>query len=200
MSRLERVGERLGLSEALLGVVAALAADAPEITASITALSQHQKSIGAGVVIGSSVFNLAALLGLGAAVAGFIALHRRVVLLGGVVGLWVSVVCLAAVEEVLSPLASLAVALVMVVPYLVILGAVEVAGRATARPSADEALGQRSRGRGIPGTRARDPTDARTSNRCGGGRGCAFGGGRSEHHDGDSGRSPSATTSRSRTP
>src|ERR1700744_2050693 len=81
VSRLERVGERFGLSEALLGIVAALAADAPEITASISALSQHQRAIGAGVVIGSNVFNLAALLGLGAIVAGFIALHRRVVLL-----------------------------------------------------------------------------------------------------------------------
>jgi cation:H+ antiporter len=96
VSRLERVGERFGLSEALLGIVAALAADAPEITASITALSQHEKAIGAGVVIGSNVFNLAALLGLGAVAAGFIALHRRVVLLGGAVGLWVAVLCMAA--------------------------------------------------------------------------------------------------------
>ena len=42
--------------------VAALAADAPEITASITALAHHQQTIGAGVVLGSNVFNLAALL------------------------------------------------------------------------------------------------------------------------------------------
>src|SRR5215831_8086431 len=81
VTRLERIGERLGLSEALLGVVAALAADAPEIT---SALAAHQSKIGAGVIIGSNVFNLAALLGLGAVVAGGIALHRRVVLLGGV--------------------------------------------------------------------------------------------------------------------
>ena len=63
VSRLERVGERLGLSEALLGMVAALAADAPEITSAITALVNHQQRIGAGVVIGSNVFNLAGLLG-----------------------------------------------------------------------------------------------------------------------------------------
>ena len=50
VSRLERVGERLGLSEALLGMVAALAADAPEITAAITALVHHQAAVGAGVV------------------------------------------------------------------------------------------------------------------------------------------------------
>ena len=61
VSRLERVGERFGLSEALLGVTAALAADAPEITAAMTALIHHQEAVGAGVVIGSNVFNLAAL-------------------------------------------------------------------------------------------------------------------------------------------
>ena len=57
-------------------VAAAVAADAPEITASITALAHHQATIGAGVVLGSNVFNLAALLGLGAVVAGRINLHR----------------------------------------------------------------------------------------------------------------------------
>jgi Ca2+/Na+ antiporter len=46
VSRLERVGERLGLSEALLGMVAALAADAPEVTASVTALVHHQRACG----------------------------------------------------------------------------------------------------------------------------------------------------------
>src|SRR5215472_1810886 len=70
VTRLERIGERLGLSEALLGVVAALAADAPEITSAVAALTSGQGKIGAGVIIGSNVFNLAALLGLGAVVAG----------------------------------------------------------------------------------------------------------------------------------
>ena len=71
----ERIGERLGLSEALLGVVAALAADAQEITSSISALTAHQQKVGAGVIIGSNVFNLAALLGIWPAVAA--GQHRR---------------------------------------------------------------------------------------------------------------------------
>ena len=37
VSRLERLGERAGFSEAWLGLVAALAADAPEITSAVTA-------------------------------------------------------------------------------------------------------------------------------------------------------------------
>lgn len=72
VTRLERVGERFGFSEALLDIVAALAADAPEITSSISALSQHQRTIGAGVVIGSNVFNLAALLGVGPGTQGLV--------------------------------------------------------------------------------------------------------------------------------
>ena len=121
--RLERIGGRLGLSEALLGVVAALAADAPEITSAVAALASHQSKIGAGVIIGSNVFNLAALLGLGAVVAGGIALHRRVVLLGGVVGIWVAVACLVTVLGLLSPAAGLIAVLVVLLPYLAILAA-----------------------------------------------------------------------------
>lgn len=122
VSRLERVGERFGLSEALLGMLAALAADTPEIAASVSALSQHQRAIGAGVVIGSNVFNLAALLGLGAVVAGFIGLHRRVVVLGGAVALWVSLMCFGTVTGGIEPGVSLAGALIVLVPYVVVLG------------------------------------------------------------------------------
>ena len=84
-------------------MLAALAADAPEITSAVTALSQHQQKVGAGVIIGSNVFNLAALLGLGAVVAGSIALHRKVVLLGGVVGIWIAAVCLVTVTGAIPP-------------------------------------------------------------------------------------------------
>ena len=122
VSRLERLGERAGFSEAWLGLVAALAADAPEITSAVTALARGQSSIGAGVVIGSNVFNLAAMLGLSAVVAGRIAFHRRVVLLGGVPGVWVAVVCLLTVAAVVSPVAGLALALAVGMPYVALLG------------------------------------------------------------------------------
>jgi cation:H+ antiporter len=119
---LERVGARLGLSEALLGMLAALAADAPEITASITALSRNDQRIGAGVVTGSNVFNLAALIGLAALIAGRIALHRRVIELAGAVALWIALVTLATVTGVLSPVAGLAVVLLVFAPYVALLG------------------------------------------------------------------------------
>jgi len=119
---LERLGARLGLSEALLGMVAALAADGPEITAAISALAQNEQHVGAGIVIGSNVFNLAALLGLATVVAGRIALHRRVIELGGAVGLWICVVSLCVVTQAIAPLAGLLAALAVIVPYLVVLG------------------------------------------------------------------------------
>jgi cation:H+ antiporter len=120
--RLERVGERLRLSEALLGMVAALAADAPEVTAAVTAVAHHEHRVGAGVVLGSNVFNLAALLGLGAVVAGRIRLHRRVVILGGVVALWVAGVAVAVVAGALPSAAGLVLACVVAGLYLLALG------------------------------------------------------------------------------
>lgn len=125
VSRLERVGERLGLSEALLGIVAALAADAPEVTAAVAAIAGHQQRLGAGVIIGSNVFNLAALLGLGAVVAGRVRLHRKVVVLGGTVAMCVAIVCVVVVTGVVPPAGGFAVVLVTVVLYAVVLGASE---------------------------------------------------------------------------
>jgi cation:H+ antiporter len=117
------VGERLGLSEALLGLLAALAADTPEITAALTALSRQERSVGAGVVIGSNVFNLAALLGLGAVVAGRLDLHRKVVLLGGAVAIWMAAVTLVTVTRVVVPAVGLVLVLVVLVTYTGILAA-----------------------------------------------------------------------------
>jgi len=122
VSRLERLGERAGFSEAWLGLVAALAADAPEITSAVVALARGQPSVGAGVVIGSNVFNLAALLGLAAVVAGWIGFHRRVVVLSGVPAAWVAAVCLLAVAAVIAPAAGLALAAMVLVPYVAVLG------------------------------------------------------------------------------
>jgi cation:H+ antiporter len=115
--RIERLGERLGLTEAMLGLVAALAADAPEITSASAAIARGQHAVGVGVVLGSNVFNLAALLGLGAVVAGRIALHRRVVALEGGVGLWMAAVSICALAGLIGPRAGLVLVLLVLLPY-----------------------------------------------------------------------------------
>ena len=118
VSRLERVGERLGMSEALLGLVAALAADGPEITASVTALASGHVTVGIGVTLGSNVFNLAALLGLSALIAGRIGFQRREMILEGAVGLWVAGLSLAVVGGLIAPVIGLLLALIVFVPYV----------------------------------------------------------------------------------
>lgn len=122
VSRLERIGARLGLSEALLGMLAALATDTPEITASVTALLGHHSRIGAGVVIGSNVFNLAALLGLAAVMAGEIRLHPRVILLEGIVATLIATICLGVVLGGPGPGMGLLATAVVLIPYLLISG------------------------------------------------------------------------------
>ena len=102
-------------------MLAALAADTPEITAAVTALARGQSRIGAGVVIGSNVFNLAALLGFAAVVAGGIYLHRRVIATESFVALWIAATCLAAVLGALPAAAGLVIVLVVLVPYLILL-------------------------------------------------------------------------------
>jgi len=136
VSRLEALAERAGLSEGMLGLVAALAADAPEITAAVSALAHHQTHVGAGVTLGSNVFNLAALLGLGAAVAGRIALHRKVIVLSGVVALWVAAVAVLVVTGLLSPAAGIAVVAVVFAPYVLVLAAEGWPDRLVPRPPA----------------------------------------------------------------
>ena len=88
----------------------------------MTALSRGQASVGAGVVIGSNVFNLAALLGLAAVVAGWIGFHRRVVVLSGVPAVWVAAVCLLTVAGAVAPVGGLALTAVVLVPYVAVLG------------------------------------------------------------------------------
>jgi len=119
VSRIERVGERLGLSEALLGLIAALAADGPEITSAVTAIAGGHGTIGVGVALGSNVFNLAALLGLSALIAGRIGLHRRSIVLEGGLGVLIALLSLAVVSGVVGPLLGLLLAFVAFLPYVI---------------------------------------------------------------------------------
>jgi len=120
VTRLERLGQRFGAPEAVLGLVTALAADSPEISTALAAMTSGQRDVGVGVVLGSNVFNLAALLGLSALVAGRIALHRRVVVFEGFVALWVALMTVAAAARVVPPGLALLLTLVVFAPYVVV--------------------------------------------------------------------------------
>lgn len=119
--RLDRVGSRLGLPEAVLGLLTALAADGPELTSALVALAKGAGAVSLGVLIGSNVFNLAAMIGLSALLAGRVHLRREALVLEGGVGLLVTLLASALVVGFLPPvLAAIALACVLG-PYVALL-------------------------------------------------------------------------------
>ena len=121
--RLDHIGLRLGLPEALLGLLTALAADAPEVSSAIAALVQHERAVAVGVVVGSNAFNLAAMLGVSAVVAGRVRARHETLELEAFVGLWLLAVMLAVVAGGLGGTTGGALVAVVAVPYVALLAA-----------------------------------------------------------------------------
>ena len=121
--RLDHIGLRLGLPEALLGLLTALAADAPEISSAVVALIQHQHTLAVGVVVGSNAFNIAAMLGLSAVVTARVRARHETLELEAFVGLWLLAVMLAVVAGGLGATAGGVLVAVVVVPYVALLAA-----------------------------------------------------------------------------
>ncbi len=118
----DRLGARLGLTAGLIGLLTALAANAPELSAAVTALVAGQPDVGLGVVLGSNVFNLAALLGLSAVAAGGVWIGHRRLLLDGVVAMLVLAITAALIFGYLSPSLATLLAATAFVPYVALLG------------------------------------------------------------------------------
>jgi cation:H+ antiporter len=119
--RLDQVGLRLGLPETLLGLLTALAADAPELSSAIAALVKGAHSVGVGVVLGSNVFNLAAMVGLSAVICGRIRLHREALAVEGAVGLAVTLIVAALVTKLFGAAVTLVLLALVLLPYLLLL-------------------------------------------------------------------------------
>ena len=118
--RLDHLGARLGLPEGLLGLLTAAAADAPELATAIVALATGARSVGFGVVVGSNVFNLGAMLGLSALLCGTVRIQRDALALEGGVALVITIAMVLLAFRVLPAWAALAIALVVLVPYAVV--------------------------------------------------------------------------------
>jgi len=118
---LDRLSARLRLSEGLHGLVTALGADAPEIATAVTALIASREQVGVGVVVGSNVFNLAALLGLSALVAGHVRIHRHGLVLNGGVALAVTGIAVALVLGGVDAVVAAVLLAAVFVPYVVVL-------------------------------------------------------------------------------
>jgi cation:H+ antiporter len=120
-NRLDHVGVRLGLPEAVLGLLTALGADAPEISSAVSALVQHVHDVAVGVVVGSNAFNLAAMLGLSAVVTGHVRARHETLELEAFVGLWFLAVTLGVLTGVLGPVAGVALVGAVALPYVALL-------------------------------------------------------------------------------
>src|ERR1700751_1102960 len=119
--RLDRLGVRLGLPEALIGLLTALAADGPEISSALFALVKGANSVGVGVIVGSNTFNLAAMLGVSGILAGGVWVARPVLLLEGATGAAITLIAVAVLFGWLEPATSAVLAACVIVPYLAIL-------------------------------------------------------------------------------
>lgn len=117
-SRLDRLGVRFGLPEALIGLLTALAADGPEIISALVALAKGAHSVSVGVLVGSNVFNLAAMLGLSALLAGNVWLPREVLFLEGVVGTAVTLIAASVLLHWIAPIVAAILAAGVIAPYL----------------------------------------------------------------------------------
>jgi cation:H+ antiporter len=123
--RLDLLGERIGLPEALVGLLTAAGADAPELSAAVTALLTGAKGAGLGVVIGSNVFNLGAMIGASAIAAGAVTLRREALVVEGGVALGVTgAVCLLGFG-VVPAWAALALTLALLAPYVAVIALAE---------------------------------------------------------------------------
>jgi cation:H+ antiporter len=116
--RLDHLGERLGLPEGVLGLLTALGADAPELATAIAALAAGSRNVGFGVVVGSNVFNLAAMIGLSAALAGSVRIQRDALALEGGVALGVTLVVVLLVFRALPAWGAVLAVLALLVPYV----------------------------------------------------------------------------------
>ncbi|MGH2999750.1 MAG: sodium:calcium antiporter [Gaiellaceae bacterium] len=117
---LDHLGARLGLPEGMLGLLTAAGADAPELSTAIAALVSGSGSVGFGVVVGSNVFNLAAMIGVSALLCGNVRIQRDALALEGGVTLAVTVAMVLLVFGVLPAWSVLALSLAVLVPYAVV--------------------------------------------------------------------------------
>jgi len=109
-----RLGFKLGLAAGLVGLLTALGADSPEIASATTAAFSGAHEVGVGIVLGSNLFNLAALLGLPGLIRSPIRVRRMVPAVDGSVNLVITLLAAALLSGLLGgPVALVAAGLAM---------------------------------------------------------------------------------------
>jgi cation:H+ antiporter len=116
--RLDRLGVRLSFPETLIGLLTALAADGPEISAALFSLIKGAKTVGVGVIVGSNTFNIAAMIGVSGLLAGGVLISRSALALEGATGAAVTVLAVAVLLGWLGPALAAILTACVLVPYL----------------------------------------------------------------------------------
>jgi cation:H+ antiporter len=119
--RLDLLGVVFGFPEAAVGLLTALAADGPEISSALIALAGGQQAVSSGVVVGSNVFNLAAMIGLSALLAGRIRIARPVLAIEGTVAVLVLLLAAGVLLGALSAGVAAGALLLLAAAYLLVL-------------------------------------------------------------------------------
>jgi cation:H+ antiporter len=99
----EAAGDRYSWPPGVVGLLAAAGADGPEVSAAIIALLAGSHAISLGVILGSNLFNLAALLGLPIVLLGYVAVQRLSLLVNGAAMLLTTLLAGALLLGVLPP-------------------------------------------------------------------------------------------------
>ena len=118
---LSRLGLKLGLAAGLLGLLTALGADAPEFASATSAALTGAREAGIGVILGSNLFNLAALLGVPGLLAGRLSFSRLVPLVDGTANLLITLVAAGLLLGVLPGRVAVALFLVILAGYVALL-------------------------------------------------------------------------------
>ena len=118
--KLDHIGPRIGLPESAVGLLTAVAADTPEIASAIVALIAGDRETSLGVVVGSNVFNLAAMIGLSALLAGRVVVGRRALTIEGCASMLALLLTIGLVAGALPAPVALLLLLAIAVPYLVV--------------------------------------------------------------------------------
>ncbi|MGZ4180797.1 MAG: sodium:calcium antiporter [Solirubrobacteraceae bacterium] len=140
--RLDTIGTRFGLPEAMIGLLTAVAADGPEISSAMVALIKGAHTTSVGVLVGSNAFNLAAMVGVSALLTGCVALSRRDLAPEGALCASITVIAAAVLLRWLPPVVGVVLALAVAVPYALWLREAErhaLAGQLSARLQSERA-------------------------------------------------------------
>ena len=119
--RLDALGLRFGLPEALIGLLTALAADGPEISSALFARAKGAHAVSIGVIVGSNAFNLAAMIGISGLVTGAVVVRRETLLLEGVTGGAVLLIATGVLLRLVDPVPAALLSACVLVPYVVVI-------------------------------------------------------------------------------